>query len=80
MGTGTIPVMDIENQHQRWLNAGNSQYRKQLKSSFSEIETRLKTFSRRNNIDFLSINTREDYIPELESFFRARRRKRSRRK
>lgn len=80
MGTGTIPVMDIESQHQRWLNAGNSQYRKQLKASFSEIETRLKTFSRRNNIDFLSINTREDYVPVLESFFRARRRKRSRRK
>ncbi len=79
MGTGTIPVMDIETQHQRWLNAGNSQYRKQLRASFSEIEARLETFSRRNRIDFLSINTKDDYIPALENFFRRRIKQRSKR-
>ncbi len=79
MGTGTIPVLDIETRHQRWLNAGNSRYRKQLKASFSEIETRLRNFSRRNRIDYVSINTREDYIPALEHFFKNRIRQRNNR-
>ncbi len=77
MGAGTIPVLDIETQHQRWLQAGNSKYRKQLKASFSEIEARLRSFSRRHRIDFVSINTREDYVPALEAFFRARIRQRA---
>ncbi len=77
MGTGTIPVLEIESQHHRWLNAGNIKYRKQLRASFAAIEARLRTFSRRNRIDFLSINTKQDYLPALESFFKNRIRQRN---
>ena len=72
MGTGTIPVLEIETNTQRWLNAGDVGYRKQLNESFEQIETRLADLCRRNKIDFLSVNTQEDYIPVLERFFKSR--------
>ena len=72
MGTGTIPVLEIETNTQRWLNAGDVGYRRQLNESFEQIETRLADLCRRNKIDFLSVNTQEDYIPVLERFFKSR--------
>ncbi|MEL6673733.1 MAG: DUF58 domain-containing protein [Bacteroidota bacterium] len=74
MGTGTIPVFDIESRRMRWLNAGDVGYRKQLNESFESIETHLLDICRRNRIDYLSINTKEDYIPVLEKYFRQRNR------
>ena len=72
MGAGTIPVLEIETNTQRWLNAGDVGYRKQLNESFEHIETRLADLCKRNKIDFLSVNTQEDYIPILERFFKSR--------
>lgn len=80
-GYGTIPVVDIESRRQRWLNAGDVGYRKQLNANFEAIEQRLKEICLRNRIDYLSINTREDYILILEKYFRQRnQRRRSTRK
>ncbi len=80
-GYGTIPVIDIETRRQRWLNAGDIGYRSQLNANFEAIETNLVQVCNRNRIDYMSINTREDYIPILEKFFRQRNQnRRSRRK
>lgn len=72
MGTGTIPVLEIESGHQTWLNAGNAAYRKQLNDSFEEVQTNLENLCKRNKMDILLINTQEDYIPVLESYFKNR--------
>ena len=71
-GYGTIPVVDIESRRQRWLNAGDVGYRRQLNANFEAIEQELKDICTRNRIDYLSINTREDYIPVLERYFKKR--------
>lgn len=76
MGTGTIPVIDIESNRQRWLNAGDVGYRKQLNESFDKIDQNLQDLCTRNKIGYISINTREDYIPVMEKFFRQRNRRR----
>lgn len=75
MGTGTIPVIDIETNRQRWLNAGDVGYRKQLNESFSRIDQRLQDICKRNKIGYIPINTKKDYIPELEKYFRQRNRR-----
>lgn len=75
MGTGTIPVIDIETNRQRWLNAGDVGYRKQLNESFSRIDHHLQDICKRNKIGYIPINTKQDYIPVLEKFFRQRNRK-----
>jgi len=72
MGTGTIPILEIESGHQTWLNAGNASYRKQLNDSFEEIQQNLETLCKRNKMDILLVNTQEDYIPVLESYFKKR--------
>lgn len=72
MGTGTIPVLDIESGHQTWLNAGNSAYRKQLNDNFEQVQKNLETLCKRNKMDILLVNTQEDYIPVLESYFKKR--------
>ncbi|MCB0838787.1 MAG: DUF58 domain-containing protein [Bacteroidetes bacterium] len=72
VGTGTIPVIDIETNHQRWLNAGDVGYRRQLNESFDKIDENLHQLCKRNRIDYISVNTKEDYIPELEKFFKQR--------
>lgn len=71
-GFGTIPVLDIESRRQRWLNAGDIGYRRKLHQNFANLETDLQTLCRKNRIDYLSVNTRQDYIPVLESYFRQR--------
>ena len=76
MGTGTIPVIDIESNRQRWLNAGDVGYRKQLNESFDKIDQNLQEICTRNKIGYISINTREDYLPVMEKFFRQRNRRR----
>jgi uncharacterized protein (DUF58 family) len=77
VSTGMVPVIDIETNQQRWLNAGDGKYRQQLKDRFDSIDTNLKEFCRRNRIDYLSINTQEDYFPVLESYFRKRNHRRN---
>lgn len=75
-GSGTIPVVDIESGNYRWLNAGDTGYRSQLRANFEEIDTHLQEFSARNRIGYISINSKEDYIPVLEAYFRKRNRPR----
>ncbi len=72
MGFGTIPVLDIESKRQRWLNAGDVGYRKQLNANFEAVEKDLKALCAQNRIDYMSINTREDYLSVLEQYFRRR--------
>ena len=72
MGTGIIPVIDIETNRQRWLNAGDVGYRRQLFESFDRIHQRLQEVCRRHDIGYLSVNTQEDYLPVLERYFRKR--------
>ena len=72
MGTGTIPVLEIESGRQTWLNAGNSAYRQQLQDSFHQVQKNLELLCKKNKMDMLSVNTQEDYIPVLESYFKKR--------
>ena len=71
-GAGIIPVVDIETNRQHWLNAGDMGYRQRLTENFERIERHLTELCKRNGIGYLSINTKEDYIPVLEKYFRER--------
>lgn len=76
VGSGTIPILDIETNTQRWVNVGNQTYRAKLHESFEEIEHSLKALCKRHRIDYISVNTQEPYIPVLEQYFRQRNHKR----
>ena len=72
MGSGIIPVIDIESGQQRWLNAGDVGYRRLLNENFDRIHHRLEELCLRHGIGYLSVNTQEDYLPLLERYFRRR--------
>ncbi|MCB9235925.1 MAG: DUF58 domain-containing protein [Bacteroidia bacterium] len=76
--SGFVPIRDAETGKLRWLNSMSSGYRNKLKNNFLQIERDLEDLSKKNKIDFLSINTETDYISDLEKFFRKRNARRSR--
>lgn len=71
-GIGTIPVRDTESGRMVWLNAGDTSYRKRIASKFEEIHENLEQLCNRNKMDLLQIDTSQEYIVELEKFFRKR--------
>jgi uncharacterized protein (DUF58 family) len=77
-GAGMVPVFDKESGQQSWVNSGDGGFRKRVSERFEAIVTNLQKLSARHKIDCLSIDTTEDHILSLETFFRkrnARRRK-----
>lgn len=71
-GLGTIPVRDTETGRMVWLNAGDTGYRKTIAKKFEDIHTDLETLCNRNKMDLLQIDTSQEYIVQLEKFFRKR--------
>lgn len=71
-GAGIIPVWDKESGRMTWLNSGDAGYRRRLADRFTDIQESLSSLSKRHRMDFLSIDTTEDYIAQLEKFFRKR--------
>jgi uncharacterized protein (DUF58 family) len=71
-GAGMVPVFDRESGKQVWVNSGDGGFRKKVSLRFEEIVTGLQKLSKRNRIDFLSIDTSQDHVQALETFFRKR--------
>lgn len=72
VGVGTIPVYDNESGRMIWLNSGDTGYRKTVAERFNAIAEDLSKLGKRHQMDLLSIDTSEDYILQLEKFFRKR--------
>lgn len=71
-GAGMIPAYDAESGQHVWINSGDGGFRNQVGKKFEEIEAALRSLGKRQNIDFLTIDTSQDYIHTLEMFFRKR--------
>ncbi|MEO1049824.1 MAG: DUF58 domain-containing protein [Bacteroidota bacterium] len=69
---GIIPVLDKENNRTVWVNTSSSDFRKHLSTNYSDKEDALKQFSARHQINFISIDTKEDYVPKLLRLFKVR--------
>jgi uncharacterized protein (DUF58 family) len=71
-GAGMVPVLDTESGSQLWVNSGDGGFRRLVSRKFEAIAEGLSKLSKGHHIDFLSIDTTEDYILSLETFFRKR--------
>ncbi len=69
---GIIPLFDKESQKTIWVNTSSSFFRKKLSRSFSQNQNELRDFCSRNQVNYLNINTREDYVPSLIKLFQLR--------
>lgn len=69
---GIIPVFDRENKKTTWVNTSSAYFKNQLNKTYFESKENLVRICRKFQINFLSIDTDENYIPKLIRLFKVR--------
>jgi len=69
---GIIPVLDKETQRTIWVNTSFGGFREKIAEHNASRQQELADFSRKHQINFLSVDTDEDYVPKLLKLFKVR--------
>jgi len=69
---GIIPALDKESGKTVWINTSFGSYRDKITGYASDNYKRIETFSKKNQINLISIDTEEDYVPKLLRLFKIR--------
>jgi len=69
---GIIPVKEIESGKTRWLNTNGKQFNRLLRDRFTGNQDRLEQFCRLHEINYLQVDTSEDFVPKLIKLFKVR--------
>ncbi|MCW5912775.1 MAG: DUF58 domain-containing protein [Cyclobacteriaceae bacterium] len=69
---GTIPVLDKESQKTIWVNSSFGDFRAKMVDHHFERQQALISFSKKHQVNFLSVSTEEDYVPKLLRLFKVR--------
>lgn len=69
---GIIPVLDKESKRTLWINTSFGGFRDSLVSHHQARQEELIKFSRKHQINYLAVNTDEDYVPKLLRLFKVR--------
>jgi uncharacterized protein (DUF58 family) len=71
---GIIPIEDKESKKTLWVNTSFGDFREKISERLEERKTVLNKFSRKHQINFISLDTEEDYVPKLLKLFKVRNR------
>lgn len=71
---GIIPVEDKESKKTLWINTSFGDFRQKISERLEERKDTLAHFSRKHQINFLSLDTDEDFVPKLLRLFKVRNR------
>lgn len=71
---GIVPVLDKESRRTLWVNTSFGDFRQKIGRQLAERIATLESFSRKHQINFISIETDEDYVPKLLKLFKVRNR------
>ena len=69
---GIIPVQDKESKKTLWVNTSFGDFRSRISTHHTSRKEELAAFSRKHQINFLSINTHDAYVPKLLKLFKVR--------
>ncbi|MFN3839665.1 MAG: DUF58 domain-containing protein [Cyclobacteriaceae bacterium] len=69
---GIVPVLEKESRKTIWVNTSFGDFRQMISTQLANRITALEAFSRKHQINFISINTDEDYVPKLLRLFKVR--------
>lgn len=69
---GIVPLLDKETQTTVWVNTSSKAFRQSLLASSQETQTELMNFCRKFQVNYLPINTQEDFVPSLVKLFKIR--------
>jgi len=71
---GIIPVLDKESGETIWVNTSFGDFRQNISDAHGERKKSLSDYCRKHQINYISINTQEDYVPHLLKLFKVRNR------
>ena len=69
---GIIPVLDKESKKTLWINTSFGDFRDRMTNTYNSRHEELVKFSRKYQVNYLSITTDEDYVPKLLRLFKVR--------
>ena len=69
---GIVPVVDKETKKTLWVNTSFSDFRQKISNRLSDRKATLEKFSRKHQINFISLDTDDDYVPKLLRLFKVR--------
>ncbi|MFZ9045681.1 MAG: DUF58 domain-containing protein [Cyclobacteriaceae bacterium] len=72
---GIVPLYEKESGKNIWVNTSSSKFRSTLDRTYRKNTTELADFCRRSDVNYLPIDTRSDYVPELIKLFKYRNKK-----
>lgn len=71
---GILPVQDKESGKTLWINTSFGDFRQKISHQVASRKEELEKFSRKHQINFVSLDTEEDYVPKLLRLFKVRNR------
>jgi len=69
---GIIPLYDKESGKTHWINTSSGSFREKLSATFGSNQNELQNFCKKHQVNYLSINTKENYVPMLIRLFKLR--------
>jgi uncharacterized protein (DUF58 family) len=69
---GIIPIVDKETKKTLWINTSFGNFRQTVSGRLNARREALEKFSRKHQINFISLDTDEDYVPKLLRLFKVR--------
>ncbi len=69
---GIIPIIDKETHRTLWVNTSFGDFRKRISDRHNKRKAELEQFSRKHQVNFISLDTGEDYVPKLLRLFKIR--------
>lgn len=69
---GIIPVVDKESRRTLWINTSFGDFRQKIVKRYEARKDEMESFSRKHQINFITIDTEEDYVPKLLKLFKVR--------
>lgn len=69
---GIVPIYDKESRQTVWVNTSSKDFRKKLEKTYSVNQGELEQFCRKHQINYLEINTKDNYVPQLIKLFMIR--------
>ncbi|MEQ9404469.1 MAG: DUF58 domain-containing protein [Cyclobacteriaceae bacterium] len=76
---GIVPLYEKESGKTVWLNTSSSTFKDVVGNTHGKNKESLADFCRRNDVNYVSIATEDDYVPALIKLFRHRNRSNARR-
>jgi len=69
---GIVPLYDKESGKVLWMNTSSGHFREGLYNTFSGNKIELENICRKQNANYLAVDTTEDYVPKLIKLFKVR--------